>query len=79
MTSAKKVKVAINGFGRIGASLAHTQPFQACTITGWWTAACNSAQRFDCCAGRNFLRCVELREKSNLEVIVINDSGRLCR
>lgn len=40
--SAKKLKVAINGFGRIG---------------------------------RQFLRCLEGRENSNLEVVVINDSG----
>jgi len=37
-----KVKVAINGFGRIG---------------------------------RNFLRCLEGRENSNLEVVAVNDSG----
>ena len=40
--SAKKVRVAINGFGRIG---------------------------------RQFLRCWEGRENSNLEVVVVNDSG----
>lgn len=38
----KKIKVAINGFGRIG---------------------------------RNFLRCVEGRTNSNLEIVAINDSG----
>jgi glyceraldehyde-3-phosphate dehydrogenase (NADP+) (phosphorylating) len=41
-TAAKKLNVAINGFGRIG---------------------------------RNFLRCVEGRSDSNLNVVVINDSG----
>lgn len=41
-TAAKKLNVAINGFGRIG---------------------------------RNFLRCVEGRPDSNLNVVVINDSG----
>jgi glyceraldehyde-3-phosphate dehydrogenase (NADP+) (phosphorylating) len=40
--SAKKCKVAINGFGRIG---------------------------------RQFLRCLHGRDSSNLEVVVINDSG----
>jgi glutamate dehydrogenase/leucine dehydrogenase len=40
--SAQKLRVAINGFGRIG---------------------------------RNFLRCWHLRKQSNLEVVVINDSG----
>ena len=40
--SAKKCKVAINGFGRIG---------------------------------RQFLRCWHGRDSSNLEVVVINDSG----
>ncbi|EIE19527.1 glyceraldehyde-3-phosphate dehydrogenase [Coccomyxa subellipsoidea C-169] len=42
VTQAKKINVAINGFGRIG---------------------------------RNFLRCVEGRENSNLNITVINDSG----
>ena len=28
-------------------------------------------------AGRNFLRCVEGRSNSNLQVVVINDSGAL--
>ena len=37
-----KMKVAINGFGRIG---------------------------------RNFLRCLEGRENSDLEVVAVNDSG----
>lgn len=40
--SAKKLRVAINGFGRIG---------------------------------RQFLRCWEGRDNSNLEVVVVNDSG----
>lgn len=40
--SAKKVRVAINGFGRIG---------------------------------RQFLRCLEGREDSNLELVAVNDSG----
>jgi glyceraldehyde-3-phosphate dehydrogenase (NADP+) (phosphorylating) len=40
--SAKKIRVAINGFGRIG---------------------------------RQFLRCVEGRENTNLEVVAVNDSG----
>merc|ERR1711937_462366 len=42
LTTTSKVKVAINGFGRIG---------------------------------RNFLRCLEGRENSNLEVVAVNDSG----
>ncbi|KAK9918184.1 hypothetical protein WJX75_002057 [Coccomyxa subellipsoidea] len=42
VTQAKKINVAINGFGRIG---------------------------------RNFLRCVEGRTDSNLNITVINDSG----
>ncbi len=42
MTTSAKVRVAINGFGRIG---------------------------------RNFLRCLEGRENSDLEVVAVNDSG----
>jgi len=42
MTTSAKVRVAINGFGRIG---------------------------------RNFLRCLEGRDKSDLEVVAVNDSG----
>merc|ERR1719208_52991 len=42
LTTTSKVRVAINGFGRIG---------------------------------RNFLRCLEGREKSDLEVVAVNDSG----
>ncbi len=40
----------------------------------------SSSEAMLACAGRNFLRCVEGRENSNLNIVVINDSGaRLLR
>lgn len=40
---------------------------------------CRAGQKHHtpCVAGRNFLRCVEGRDDSNLNIVVINDSGSL--
>ena len=64
----KKLNVAINGFGRIGVP---ALPPGRLTAHG----ACLRWCRAVSAAGRNFLRCVEGRDNSNLNIVVINDSG----
>ena len=69
----KKLNVAINGFGRIGALprcvWPQTLPVVVCNVSGRAERALYT--------GRNFLRCVEGRDNSNLNIVVINDSGTL--
>ena len=69
----KKLNVAINGFGRIGA-------LPRCVWRQTLPAVvyCVSERAEQALyTGRNFLRCVEGRDDSNLNITVINDSGAL--